>query len=477
MAGSTFAPGEQKTRPGIYFRHTNAGSVPIAGREQGVVAAVLQSNWGPLGGHREVETEEQLNQLFGTQANTNLVRQAFKGGALRAVVIRTGGTAVKATLTLEDTTEGNPVNAIRIDAKHPGTRGNGFSVTVRDSLADPSNFRELLVYEGTTLRQTIQFAKGSGEPAALVAAVTAVASPWIDAVKLADGNGLLAAVTQEPLASGTNPSVSAGDYATALNAIEAVEWNVLATDSESPSVHTAIATYIDRVRTDGKRVMAVVAEPTSVGFATRRTNAQTLNNPAIVYVGNGFSEPDGTAVNGYPAGGRIAGLIAALPVTASLTHLVISGAASILGALTGNEVVQAINSGMVVFTPNARRQVMVEYGVTTFVTPDANRDAGWKKIRRVRTRDTLMDRIALTWDPLIGQVNNTPDGRATLMAAAQGAINRMAAEGALLPGGTIVEDPANPPEGDSAWFLVSVNDVDSAEKVYATFNFQFAPAA
>jgi len=100
-------------------------------------------------------------------------------------------------------------------------------------------------------------------------------------------------------------------------------------------------------------------------------------------------------------------------------------------------------------------------------------DAGWKKIRRVRTTDNLMDRIVAAWDPLIGKINNSPDGRATLIAAAQGIINKMIAEGALLRG-SIFEDPNNPPVGDSAWFVVQVDDLDSAEKVYITFQFRFA---
>jgi len=127
-----------------------------------------------------------------------------------------------------------------------------------------------------------------------------------------------------------------------------------------------------------------------------------------------------------------------------------------------------------VFTMSAQKQVHIEYGINTFVTPDADHDAGWKKIRRVKTRDNLIDRITATWDPLIGKVNNNADGRATLIAAAQGIINQMVAEGALLAG-TIYEDPNNPPAGDSAWFVVQVDDLDSAEKVYITFGFSFSP--
>jgi len=46
---------------------------------------------------------------------------------------------------------------------------------------------------------------------------------------------------------------------------------------------------------------------------------------------------------------------------------------------------------------------------------------------------------------LVGKINNDKNGRATLLAAAQGVINQMVTEGALISG-TIYEDPANPPQ-------------------------------
>jgi len=81
--------------------------------------------------------------------------------------------------------------------------------------------RELLLYEGVTLRQTITFAKGAtgdGEPQALVDAINASNSPYITATKSADGNKILAPlVTATPLAGGVNPTVQNGDYTTALS--------------------------------------------------------------------------------------------------------------------------------------------------------------------------------------------------------------------------------------------------------------------
>ena len=54
-------------------------------------------------------------------------------------------------------------------------------------------------------------------------------------------------------------------------------------------------------------------------------------------------------------------------------------------------------------------------------------------------------------------------------------IKLMFREGKLLDGGYMMEDPSNPPEGDSAWFIIAVDDVDSIEFVYLLYRYRFAP--
>lgn len=470
MAGSIFQAGEQKIRPGVYVRITSVGEPPEAIVPQGIVAALFQASWGPLNEVVYLENVNAVTVTFGSTGTIDTALEAFRGGCHRVVGYRLGSGGAKALVNLQDSVS---TNVVTITAKHEGARGNNFKVTVRDSLADETK-RELLLYEDVTLLQTISFAKGTGEPQALTEAVNASNSPYITATKVADGSGVLAPVTQQVLTGGQDPTVNGESYSAGLSAIEAIDWNVLAVDADDTSIHATVQTYIDRVRNEGKRVLAVVGEPTSVALSTRLANARAFNDPAIIYVANGFKGADGVIREGYKAAARVAGMVASAQITESLTHYVVRGAAEIVGMLTNTEIEQAINSGALVFTMSAQKQVHIEYGINTFVTVTADMDAGWKKIRRVRTRDNLMDRIAATWDPLIGKINNNPDGRATLIAAAQGIINRMVAEGALLEG-TIYEDPNNPPIGDSAWFVVQVDDLDSAEKVYITFQFRFSP--
>jgi len=473
MAGSVFQVGEQKVRPGVYVRVTNIGEPQEAIAPQGIVAALFRASWGPLGEVVYLENADAVIDVFGSTGTVDTALEAFRGGCRRVVAYRLGTGGGKALLNLQDSIA--VINVVKIEAKYESVRGNDFAVTVRDSLTDTTK-RELLLYEGTTLRQTIPFAKGSKEPQALVDAIAASNSPYITATKISHGSGTLATVTQQPLTGGQDPTINGESYSAGLSAIEAIDWNVLAVDTDDTATHTLVQAYIDRVRNEGKRVLGVVGEPTSIPLAMRLTNARAFNDPAIIYVANGFKGSDGVTREGYKAAARVAGMVASAQITESLTHYVVRGATELVGALTNAEIEQTIQSGALVFTMSAQKQVHIEYGINTFVTPTADMDAGWKKIRRVRTRDNLMERIVATWDPLIGKINNSPDGRATLIAAAQGIINRMIAEGALLQG-SIFEDPNNPPVGDSAWFVVQVDDLDSAEKVYITFQFRFAPPA
>lgn len=464
----TFTAGEIKTRPGIYFRVIKAGDGAAVGVPQGTVAALFRCNWGPLGLGTEMTTDAQVNAAYGGGANTEVALEALKGLAKKILPFRLGTGGAKGTYTIQD---GLAANAVAIEAKYVGNRT--IKISTRDSLTDGTK-RELLVYDGDILKETIEFTKGAagdGEPVSLVAAVAAFGSKWITATKIADGNKILATITKQALAGGADPAVDGAAYSAALAAIEPKQWNVLATDTEDTAIHATIQAYIDRVRSEGKRVRAVLGEPTSVDWATRLLHSKAFNDFAIAYIANGIEMADGTKLEGYKAAARVAGMLASCPITDSLTNKPVSGAVDVVDDRTNAEIEDAINSGALIFTFNAAGQVVIEYGVNTYVTPDADHDDGWKKLRRVATRDNLMDRIAAKWATI--RVNNSPDGRAILIQAAQGIINSMIAEGAMLSGNIIV-DPDNPPAGDYAYFAFKdLVDLDGAEKLYGTFAFQF----
>lgn len=474
-AGMVYTPGETKVRAGVYFRSTNIGEPQLSGAPSGVAAALFQASWGPLGAASDLTTIQSVSTIYGDTSGPEVAKEEIRAGAALVKGVRVGTGGVLATGNMVDS---GAANAVRADGKWVGTRGNAISHQVRDNAAD-STLRDYVVYETVSAvlvqRQVVTFAKGSGgvgEPQALVNALATVGSDWVALTKIADGTKLLATFGPTALAGGTNPVITGTDYSTGMLVLEAApDWYAMATDSEDTTVHASIAAFIQRIRNNGKFTIAFVGEPTSVSLATRQSDARSFNAPYVEYVGNGFTDT-GVIREGYRAAARMAGYGASLPVTSSFTHLVVNGASSVVGELTGPQIEASINAGMLVFSTNAKKQVQVEYGISTFITPTADLDAGWEKLRRIRTRDQLMLRIAATWDPLVGQVNNNADGRATMVTAAMGVGREMIAQGALKSFKCYV-DPAHAPAGDTAYFLAEIVDLDSLEKIFLQFGWQF----
>ena len=127
------------------------------------------------------------------------------------------------------------------------------------------------------------------------------------------------------------------------------------------------------------------------------------------------------------------------------------------------------------FTVSASGAVWVEQGINTLVTLRSDQDAGWKKIRRTKTRFELIDRININSEGVIGNVNNDDNGRATFLAICNGVGAEMIAEGKLQTF-EASESATNLPRGDSAWFNFEVLDNDSMEHIYLTYLFRFAEA-
>lgn len=347
----------------------------------------------------------------------------------------------------------------------------GTAVMVEKASLDDEAAKEATIYEGTKALEKVTFAAGKTEVDGIVAAFAN--SKYVKATKKAPGNGTLADVTQKAFTAGTNPTVNTAAYGEAANASEAEVRDMIIVDTNDAAVHTLIATHVARVFQEGAYTMAIVAEPSSVEIETRMQHAAAFNDEKIHYVLNPYIGTDGVEYEGYMLAARIGGLICAGAANASLTHTVISGAAGLKETLNSGTIKKALKSGCLVLSTSKSKQVWIEKAINTLVTLSKDQDAGWKKIRRVKERFELMDRVEQTTEVLIGQVDNDPDGRAAVIAAAQRVIDAMVGEKKLLSG-TVIEDEGNPAQGDSAWFIIAVDDLDSIETIYLTFRFRFA---
>jgi len=471
---SFFTIGETKTRSGVYYRYENSGTPPVAGADNGKVAAIFRSNWGPLGEARTLEGYNEIAKAYGDggEAGTTVVPlNAFKGGATIVHAIRVGTGGTNASYDIMDAAD-EPKAVVRLTMKYPGSRA--FTVTIRPTAAD-ATMTELLLCEGTDEIEKLDFSNSDNSVAALIAAFAAQGSEYFNLTKIADSEAALKTVTQAAVTGGTDPTVNNAAYDKAFELAEPYRWNVMAIDTDEPTVHAMLQLYLSRVYQDGKFAMAAVGEPSTVPFETRLSHAQALNDYKMIYVGNGYTDTSGATHEGYKAAAYIAGLVAGTPSNESITHTAISGATDLTERLTNSQYEKAIKAGMVTFSTSAAGIVWVEQGINTLVSPGAKEDEGWKKIKRTKVRFELFQRINDTVEPLVGKVNNDPDGRATIIKLSNGVCNNMVAEKKLLTGAQVTIDPSNPPKGDSAWFVVRADDIDALEKLYYAFRFRFSP--
>lgn len=479
--GIFFTVGEKKVRPGVYQRYENRGTGSIAGAVNGIVAAVYKSNWGPLGAVETIGADEAGSLTArlggGTGATTQVITEAFNGGATTVLAVRLGSGGTNGTLPLKDTTSSEPEDAITLTTKYPGTRS--FKITIREKLGD-STTREFLVTEGDMVREKLEFpVSAAGEVDALIAAINEDSS-YFTAEKASSygGTGKLALVAEQAITAGTDPTTNTESYSDAFNLLEPYRFNVLVTDSEEVAVHALLAAYIERVYQGGKiECFGIVAEPVSVSLDDRMSHAKAFNSYNIVYIGGGWTDAQGIRYEGRLAGARMAGMIAAVASNTSLTHTAISGATEVLEMLTDSQYKASIQSGMLTFSTSAEGTVWIESAITTLVTPSGEDDEGWKKIKRAKIRKELMARVSDSVEPLIGKINNDSDGQANIITVAKGVCAAMRNEKKILEGYSVELDESNPPEGDSAWFLIQADDIDSIEKSYFVYGFRYSATA
>lgn len=470
--------GEEK-RPGIYQRHTNVGFDTLAGAQDGICVIPVKANWGPLGKVvRNTLASELVKNYGGGEYGANYTVPAaeamFAGGASIVYTYRMGTGGTKATLALKDSAS---TTAVNVTAKYPGDRS--FTATVRAKVGS-STTKEVIIYDGTKVVESYDIPVGSGEVDALVAA--AKESSNFDFVKASgySGGGALAAASNSAFTAGTNPTVTNSDYSAAFAALESFYYNTIALDVDDDSdltLSNLLASYLDGAYKLGKLGIAVVGEKVTVSFANRIAHARVFNDAKVVYLGGGYmagtDSKDGVMAICYTAG-----VIASTPANQGITHSIINGATDLCESLTYAQYEDAIDAGMLMLSASPDGSIWYDTGITTLIEPEAGvQDDGWKKIRRVKTRFELIDRLDRELSPKVGRVSCDTDGVADIVQAGQRVVDSMVAERKIMSGASFCEDPANPYTGDSAWFIIQADDIDSLEKIYLQYQFRYTQNA
>ena len=462
-----FTEGEVKNRPGVYQRHTNVGHTRATAND-GICAIPVQAVWGPLGKVLKNNTTTDLKTNYGSGVygpgfTVPAAAAMFNGGASTVFTYRLGTGGKQASLT---------VDGLTVTAKYPGTMP--ISVAVQQKLGDATR-KQFIVYVGTTQMEVWEFAADAKAEGANLAAAAADS-------KYVTVTGEAATVAVLPVASGAltggeNPTVTNEDYSKAFAALESSYYNCIALDvddDEDMTLSLLLQEYLNNAYQYGKLGMAVVGEKTTVAFEKRLEHAIRFNDAKIVYLGGGYMA--GTEnKDGVLAICRLAGEIAKTPSNQGITHAVIDEATDLCETLTFAQYVAAINAGALMLSKSSEGAIWYDSGITTLTNPEAGtQDNGWKKIKRVKTRFELIDRLDRALNPKVGRVSADSDGIADIIQTGQRVLDAMVTERKLLNGARFFEDTENPHDGDSAYFIIQSDDIDSLEMIYLQYQFRYS---
>ena len=428
MAGGTFDKSVGKVRPGTYINFEASNQSTLGSSDRGtVLIPLINHSYGPEKEFITISNEsvdsaiDKLGySVYDDDPSMLLIREAFKNASTVIVYIAKAGT--KATGT------GGGLSA---QAKYGGSRGNALSYSVA---ANPVAGFDVSVYlDGST----VEAFEGVTNVSALVDSkyITFTAS---------EGTSL-EAVAGVSLTGGTDGTAANSDIAAFLDDMESVNFNTLAFPVTEESLLAACVTKIKYLRENvGRGVKAVVPD-----YKADYEGIINVTNSVII---NGVTLSDAQAT------AWVAGADASASNVQSNTHKIYVGAESVANAKTHEQAVAAIQNG----------DVIVEYDINSLTSFTDRKDKSYSKNRVLRVFDSFAESIRLNFPP--NKYSNNENGWDIMDGMGRSILKQFFDAGAIRnvdydSDFAVVRGES---KGDSTYFNVGLQPVDSAEKLYFT---------
>lgn len=438
MAGGTFDKSVGKVRPGTYINFEASNQSTLGSSDRGtVLIPLINHSYGPEKEFITISNEsvdsaiDKLGySVYDDDPSMLLIREAFKNASTVIVYIAKAGT--KATGT------GGGLSA---QAKYGGSRGNALSYSVA---ANPVAGFDVSVYlDGST----VEAFEGVTNVSALVDSkyITFTAS---------EGTSL-EAVAGVSLTGGTDGTAANSDIAAFLDDMESVNFNTLAFPITEESLLAACVTKIKYLRENvGRGVKAVVPD-----YKADYEGIINVTNSVVI---NGVTLSDAQAT------AWVAGADASASNVQSNTHKIYVGAESVANAKTHEQAVAAIQNGEFFFSYSENGDVIVEYDINSLTSFTDRKDKSYSKNRVLRVFDSFAESIRLNFPP--NKYSNNENGWDIMDGMGRSILKQFFDAGAIRnvdydSDFAVVRGES---KGDSTYFNVGIQPVDSAEKLYFT---------
>ena len=438
MAGGTFDKSVGKVRPGTYINFEASNQSTLGSSDRGMVLIpLINHSYGPEKEFITISNEsvdsaiDKLGySVYDDDPSMLLIREAFKNASTVIVYIAKAGT--KATGT------GGGLSA---QAKYGGSRGNALSYSVA---ANPVAGFDVSVYlDGST----VEAFEGVTDVSALVDSkyITFTAS---DGTSLESAAGI-------SLTGGTDGTAANSDIAAFLDDMESVNFNTLAFPVTEESLLAACVTKIKYLRENvGRGVKAVVPD-----YKADYEGIINVTNSVVI---------NGVTLSNAQATAWVAGADASATNVQSNTHKIYVGAESVANAKTHEQAVAAIQNGEFFFSYSENGDVVVEYDINSLTSFTDRKDKSYSKNRVLRVFDSFAESIRLNFPP--NKYSNNENGWNIMDGMGRSILKQFFDAGAIRnvdydSDFAVVRGES---KGDSTYFNVGIQPVDSAEKLYFT---------
>lgn len=460
MAGGRFDKLVGKVRPGTYINFESGRETDIlsAGTRGTVIVPLPKAAYGPAkqfirltNASPDAEAATLGYSIYDSDPNRQmlLIREAFKRATTVYVYILTEGKKAQAEITMsvpaESEEAGATTNTLTAAAKHGGSRGNAFTVTLD---ANPLGGYDVIIHlDGGKVTEY--------EGLNTVEELIAQGNPYITF----SGAGKLGEAAGTNLTGGEDEAATNTDITDFIDAWEKVKFHTVCfpfNGEEAQNVKQAALTKIRYMRDSmGKGVQVVMPD------------AGGMDYEGVINVTNSVSL-DGDNLSHAEACAWVAGATAGATNTESLTYKQYAGATAVVDPKSNEEAIAAINAGEFFFSVNEDREIVVEYDINSLTTFADKKDKSYRKNRVIRVYDTFQEAVQLNFPP--NKFNNNARGW-DIMEGIGKTILRQFEDAEAITNVSYDEDFLVDRESsvdDETYFNVGLQAVDSAEKLYFT---------
>lgn len=438
MAGGTFDKSIGKIRPGTYINFESSRHETLSGTDRGtVILPLINHSYGPekefitLSAQSPDSAFDKLGySVYDDNPSMLLIREALKNAATVIVYIAKSGT--KATAS------GGGLTAA---AKYGGSRGNLLSFSVA---SNPVSGFDVTVFLGSSKVEIFEGISGV-ENLSESKYITFTAE---DGVEIQNTAGM-------SLEGGADEKAENADITAFLDDMESMPFNTLCFPVTEESLLAACVTKIKYLREKvGRRIKAVVAD-----YKADYEGVINVTNSVVI---------NGVELTNAQATAWVAGADAAASNTQSNTHKIYVGAEAIARPKTHEQAEMAIQNGEFFFSYSENGEVVVEYDINSLTTFTDKKDKSYSKNRVMRVLDSFADAIKLNFPP--NKYSNNETGWDVMDGMGRSILKQFADAGAIQnvdynADFAVVRGES---KGDSTYFNVAIEPVDSAEKLYFT---------